>query len=218
MARSLIAILALFAAACAYTAPTSPTNTAVVTATPAAVHLLPAPLPSSGIGALSVGARDDQGTRIEAVIECESSSGQLIPKRFTTLLANDRLLNTTARTRVTCRTGTVEASTDVDLSAWAVKFLNPNWDAPGPFAGLTTVQVWAVRRMQNVHPTRLSIAWGDGTVDEIGPVPQETAWGPTHRYARNGIFQATARIEWSDGVSEASILLQGGPPVLLGHP
>lgn len=222
MARSLVLSLAVLATSCAYQTPTAPTPLVTsATSTAVAIRITGAQLYMSTVGGVTVGARDDQGTRIEADIICEPSSGQLTPSRFRTVHAADRLLeltDTTSVTTIKCRSGSVESSAEIDMLAWHLRLLRPSWDAPGPFAGLTTIQVWPDRRMPGVMPSRLSIDWGDGNSEDAPFVPLETAWGPSHRYARNGMFMATVRLEWPGGAVEARQILQGGPPVFPGHP
>lgn len=196
--------------------PTAPTAPVVAAPAPAiALEVLPSSHVdfATGIAQIAVRARAADGALTHADVTCASTSGRLLPARFDAFFRGTELAQTTVPTRVTCSVGVLEDSTDVDMSAWSIDVDEHQWVPWGPGAGESRVALAPRQRIARVPATRVTLDWGDGTVEPWPFVPITSSGTRFHRYARAGLYTVTARIEWAAGVFERQFTLPGGPPV-----
>lgn len=204
-------VIALACSACEQLAtPTAPS----VSSSPAfmasgaviALELLPGAGPdfTSGTGLIGVRARNADGDIVAADVACTSTTGTLLPARFSTRtqpgteLAGARTLAT-----VRCSSGAIAAETSIDLSAWHVDFATNDYSTqPEGTGGMNRVLLASRQRIAGVPLTRVSLDWGDGAIEVSRTIPLMATPTMYHRYAAPGIYVATARVEWPGGAFE----------------
>ncbi|MDP2319586.1 MAG: hypothetical protein Q8O42_09650 [Acidobacteriota bacterium] len=154
----------------------------------------------------------EDGRHAELDATCASDRGAFEQSRARVLRgpALLKLTGSVALTTITCRTDNgLSASTQVDLSAWALEIRNVEDALLGGDRSVTRVALEAVAFGWPVTPLTLrQVDWGDGVIELWqGHLAQSAHLTLVHTYARAGSFLVVPRVAWSGGEAALPVLV-----------